>query len=96
MGTLPTTSPDIVNNQLGCNGPLSSPLDSPTEKRDTALDPLELRHKEANEIKDRGNRFVKLGDYNNAIDEYTLAIEMYPDDAVYFANRALCYLKLER
>ncbi|XP_013104965.1 RNA polymerase II-associated protein 3 [Stomoxys calcitrans] len=71
-------------------------LDSPSEKRDNAPDPLELRHKEANEIKDRGNNFVKLGKYMEAIEQYTAAIEHYPEDAIYYTNRALCFLKLER
>ncbi|XP_061395857.1 RNA polymerase II-associated protein 3-like, partial [Musca vetustissima] len=71
-------------------------LESPTEKVDTALDPMAMKHKEANEIKDRGNSFVKLGQYDMAIEEYNKAIELYPDDAIYYSNRALCYLKMER
>ncbi|TMW44742.1 hypothetical protein DOY81_010182, partial [Sarcophaga bullata] len=67
-----------------------------TEKHDTPYDPLELKRKEANEIKDRGNKHVKLGEYELAIEEYTQAMQLYPDDPIYYSNRALCYLKLER
>lgn len=74
----------------------SSLLSPSSEKLDTPYDPEELKHKEANEIKDRGNKHVKLGEYMKAIEAYTQAIDLYPDDAVYYSNRALCYLKLER
>ncbi|XP_023305521.2 RNA polymerase II-associated protein 3 [Lucilia cuprina] len=37
-----------------------------------------------------------MAEYPMAIEAYTQAIELYPDDAVYYSNRALCYLKLER
>ncbi|XP_073813137.1 RNA polymerase II-associated protein spaghetti [Musca autumnalis] len=83
-------------NDLSGGGKGNQPsLESPTEKVDT-LDPMALKHKEANEIKDRGNNFVKLGQYDMAIEEYNKAIELFPDDAIYYCNRALCYLKLER
>lgn len=65
-------------------------------KHDAPNAPLESKHKEANEIKDRGNKHVKLAEYTKAIETYTKAIELYPYDAVYYSNRALCYLKLER
>ncbi|XP_075167207.1 RNA polymerase II-associated protein spaghetti [Haematobia irritans] len=100
---LPRSHNVAVSNKIKDEAPLNdlsggknNTLDSPSEKRDTAPDPLELKHKEANEIKDRGNRFVKLGQYTDAIDQYNDAIELYPDDPIYYTNRALCYLKLER
>jgi len=52
-------------------------------------------HKEANAFKEAGNRFVQQRDYQNALAEYTKAIDIYPNDPIYFNNRALCYLKLE-
>ncbi|XP_037887534.1 RNA polymerase II-associated protein 3 [Glossina fuscipes] len=57
---------------------------------------IPLKLKEANEIKDKGNKHVKLGEYQLAIEAYTKAINLYPMDAIFFTNRALCYLKLER
>ncbi|XP_005179095.1 RNA polymerase II-associated protein 3 [Musca domestica] len=83
-------------NDLSSSKARQQSLESPTEKVDTTLDPMALKHKEANEIKDRGNSFVKLGQYDMAIEEYNKAIELFPNDAIYYCNRALCYLKLER
>lgn len=60
------------------------------------MDVLAQQHKKANDIKDRGNTYVKQTDYDKAIEAYTEAIGVYPNDPVYFINRALCYLKLER
>jgi len=54
------------------------------------------KHKEANELKEKGNAFVKKKDYANAIEMYTSAIEMFDQDAVYFSNRSQCYLSLEK
>uniref|UniRef100_A0A1A9ZWT4 RNA polymerase II-associated protein 3 n=1 Tax=Glossina pallidipes TaxID=7398 RepID=A0A1A9ZWT4_GLOPL len=82
---LPTSPSPAVNTRLTAGDVLAA------EKRET---PLKL--KEANEIKDKGNKHVKLGEYQLAIEAYTKAINLYPADAIFFTNRALCYLKLER
>lgn len=34
--------------------------------------------------------------WDKAIECYTRAIELYKDDAIYYANRSLCYLKKEK
>nr|XP_036219310.1 RNA polymerase II-associated protein 3 isoform X2 [Bactrocera oleae] len=78
------------------NSPSSSSATTPTEKLEKPLDANEEKRKQANEIKDRGNKNVKLGEYEKAINEYSTAIDIFPEDPVYFCNRALCYLKLER
>ncbi|KAM7345344.1 RNA polymerase II-associated protein spaghetti [Cochliomyia hominivorax] len=93
-----TLAPSTTANGHLTNGvsDTSSLLSPSSEKQDIPYDPEELKHKEANEIKDRGNKHVKLCEYTKAIEAYTQAIELYPDDAVYYSNRALCYLKLER
>lgn len=69
---------------------------TPTEKLEKPLDANEEKRKQANEIKDRGNKHVKLGEYEKAINAYTSALDIFPEDPVYFCNRALCYLKMER
>ncbi|XP_017836198.1 RNA polymerase II-associated protein 3 [Drosophila busckii] len=74
----------------------ASPVGTPTEKQDLPVDTVAQQHKKANDIKDRGNSYVKVGDYERAIEAYTEAIETYAHDPVYFINRALCYLKQER
>uniref|UniRef100_A0A1B6MSF2 RNA polymerase II-associated protein 3 n=1 Tax=Graphocephala atropunctata TaxID=36148 RepID=A0A1B6MSF2_9HEMI len=43
--------------------------------------------------KEMGNRHVKTGKWDEAIESYTKAIAAYSRDPVFYANRALCYLK---
>ncbi|XP_018909477.2 RNA polymerase II-associated protein 3 [Bemisia tabaci] len=50
----------------------------------------------ANYYKELGNEFVTAGEWNEAIRMYSNAINLYPVDSVFYANRALCYLKLQR
>lgn len=50
----------------------------------------------ANSEKEKGNAFVKKQQWNQAIECYTKAIECYAYDPIYYANRALCYLKQEK
>ncbi|CAD7014409.1 unnamed protein product [Ceratitis capitata] len=78
------------------NSPTSSSATTPTEKTEEPLNANEEKRKRANEVKDRGNKCVKLGEYEKAIYEYTTAIDIFPEDPVFFSNRALCYLKMER
>lgn len=90
---IPTPATPLAANGTNNYEDLLSPA---SEKQDTPNDPLEWKHKEANEIKDRGNKFVKLGEYARAIEAYTQAIHLYDNDVTYYSNRALCFLKLER
>ncbi|XP_026461678.1 RNA polymerase II-associated protein 3-like [Ctenocephalides felis] len=48
------------------------------------------------ELKNEGNTFVKMSNWTKALECYTKAIQLYQGDAIYYANRALCYLKLEK
>lgn len=50
----------------------------------------------ANEFKIRGNDCVKAGQYQKAIHYYTEAIRLNKFEPIYFSNRALCNLKLQR
>ncbi|XP_017045278.2 RNA polymerase II-associated protein 3 isoform X2 [Drosophila ficusphila] len=77
-------------------GSSSSAASTPTEKQDLPLDPVAQQHKKANDIKDRGNSYVKLAEYDRAIETYSEAINVYSQDPIYYINRALCYLKQER
>ncbi|XP_046388979.1 RNA polymerase II-associated protein 3-like isoform X2 [Ischnura elegans] len=45
--------------------------------------------------KEKGNSHVKDGNWQKAIDCYSKAIKIYPKDAIFFANRAHCYLQLK-
>nr|XP_022902333.1 RNA polymerase II-associated protein 3-like [Onthophagus taurus] len=43
--------------------------------------------------KEKGNSYVKQGNWDEGIRCYTEAIDCYAYNAIYYANRALCYLK---
>ena len=46
-------------------------------------------------IKEEGDTFLSTGKYEDAISQYTKAIEIKPIAALYI-NRSLAYLKLEK
>ncbi|KAH8253418.1 hypothetical protein KR032_005471 [Drosophila birchii] len=94
---LPVRSHVQDGNAKGAKGsPGSSAASTPTEKQDLPMDPVAQQHKKANDIKDRGNNYVKLAEYDRAIEAYTEAIKVYPYDPVYYINRALCFIRQER
>ncbi|XP_059847249.1 small glutamine-rich tetratricopeptide repeat-containing protein alpha-like isoform X2 [Hypanus sabinus] len=45
-------------------------------------------------LKTEGNEQMKIENYQSAVDYYTKAIELNPNNAVYFCNRAAAYSKL--
>ncbi|KAI9355970.1 hypothetical protein DFJ73DRAFT_824128 [Zopfochytrium polystomum] len=57
-------------------------------------EPLDLNEKNPIFLKDKGNAFLKRGDFQGAINAYTAALDL--DDSQYtcFSNRAICHLKL--
>ncbi|KAI9934724.1 hypothetical protein ASPWEDRAFT_44204 [Aspergillus wentii DTO 134E9] len=48
------------------------------------------------ELKDKGNRLFKDGDYNGAEDLYSQAIQKNPSEPTFFTNRALTRIKLAK
>ncbi|GFR00300.1 RNA polymerase II-associated protein 3 [Trichonephila clavata] len=46
--------------------------------------------------KDKGNEFFKNGDYDSAINSYTVGMELDPENALLPANRAMAFLKKEQ
>nr|CAH7745186.1 unnamed protein product [Callosobruchus chinensis] len=53
----------------------------------------ESMYDEAIVQKEKGNKFVKSQNWDEAIKCYTKAIECHSLDPIFYANRALCYLK---
>ncbi|KAK4884260.1 hypothetical protein RN001_000531 [Aquatica leii] len=53
-------------------------------------------HDQAVYEKEKGNDFVKNQKWDQAISCYTTAIGQYAYDPIFYANRALCYLKTEK
>ncbi|XP_065665032.1 small glutamine-rich tetratricopeptide repeat-containing protein alpha isoform X2 [Hydra vulgaris] len=48
----------------------------------------------ADDLKNKGNEFMKTEQYDEAIDSYTKAIELDSKNAVYYCNRAAAWTKL--
>lgn len=69
--------------------PTAPPQMAEILKRKTAAQNVE----KANEFKTRGNDCVKNGQYQKAVHYYTEAIRLNKCEAIYYTNRALCYLK---
>lgn len=46
--------------------------------------------------KAKGNEFVKQQNWVEGIKSYTNAINNFQSDPIFYANRALCYLKLNQ
>lgn len=57
---------------------------------------LEKNHSKALEHKNQGNIFVQQKKWDKAIASYSEAIKIFPYDAIFYANRALCYLKQDK
>lgn len=49
--------------------------------------------KQAEELKEFGNTCFRKNRFTAAIDAYTEAITLFPNNAVYWTNRALCHMK---
>ncbi|XP_068688329.1 uncharacterized protein [Montipora foliosa] len=58
---------------------------------------LQKKHQEeANQFREQGNRAVQDKKFEEALQLYSRAIELSPDDHRLHSNRALCHLKLEK
>ncbi|CAL7948476.1 unnamed protein product [Xylocopa violacea] len=56
---------------------------------------LERAHQEATKHKNEGNILVQQQKWSKAVGCYNEAIKLFPYDAIFYANRALCQLKLD-
>ena len=52
--------------------------------------------KKAEEERLKGNEFMKSKEFDAAVTCYSKSIELFPQDAASYSNRALAYLKLKR
>lgn len=50
----------------------------------------------ANDHKERGNECIKAGNFSEAILHYSCAIKLNPNEATFYSNRSLAFLKLEQ
>uniref|UniRef100_A0A3B3TGB7 Serine/threonine-protein phosphatase n=1 Tax=Paramormyrops kingsleyae TaxID=1676925 RepID=A0A3B3TGB7_9TELE len=56
---------------------------------------MAANERSAEELKEKANKYFKEKDYDNAIKYYTEALELNPDNAIYYSNRSLAYLRTE-
>jgi tetratricopeptide (TPR) repeat protein len=49
----------------------------------------------AEELKDRGNACFTAGDIEQAVNLYSQAIDIDPDNCVYYSNRSAAYMKAD-
>ncbi|XP_031771582.1 RNA polymerase II-associated protein 3 isoform X1 [Apis florea] len=66
-----------------------------SEDESISKEQLEIAHQEATKHKNEGNIFVQQEKWSKAIGCYSNAIKIFPHDAIFYANRALCQLKLD-
>ncbi|MEE6458401.1 hypothetical protein FKM82_000280 [Ascaphus truei] len=81
----PKTLEDIFSQSVFKNDdltPIESPSSSPEETE------------KAEELKDEGNNFMKEQSYEAAVDRYSQAVELDPNNAVYYCNRAAAHSQL--
>lgn len=50
----------------------------------------------ANDHKERGNECIKTGNFSEAILHYSFAIKLNPNEATFYSNRSLAFLKLKQ
>lgn len=67
-----------------------------SEDEHMSKEELKKAHEEAMKHKNEGNIFVQQQNWSKAIGCYNNAIRLFPYDAVFYANRALCQLKLDK
>ena len=66
-----------------------------SEDEHMSKEELEKAHEKATKHKSEGNILVQQQKWSEAVGCYTKAIKLFPYDAVFYANRALCQLKLD-
>ena len=68
---------------------------NPPPENEAVADEDNERKEEADQLREKGNDAFKNSKLKEALDLYTRAIDLWPDDHRLFFNRALCHLKLE-
>ena len=67
---------------------------NPPPENEAVADEDNERKEEADQLREKGNDAFKKSKRKEALDLYTRAIDLRPDDHRLFFNRALCHLKL--
>ena len=56
----------------------------------------QINKEKAEEYKNQGNAEFKANNFTKAIENYSKALEFFPTESSYYANRAACYLSLKK
>ena len=67
---------------------------NPPPENEAVADEDNERKEEADQLREKGNDAFKNSKLKEALDLYTRAIDLWPNDHRLFCNRALCHLKL--
>ena len=67
---------------------------NPSPENEAEAEENNERKKEADQLREKGNNAYKNSKLKEALDLYSRAIDLWPDDHLLFCNRALCHLKL--
>ncbi|KAL9652207.1 hypothetical protein ABK040_013976 [Willaertia magna] len=65
------------------------------QQNDQLYDPTNFSMEEqAQQYKNEGNLYFKKKNFNKAIEHYSKAIELNPNNAIFYSNRCACYQQL--
>ena len=51
--------------------------------------------KEAEALKEEGNKFYKQKNFESALSYYQQAIDKYPSELTFYSNKAACYFEMK-
>ena len=66
------------------------------DKENTQSSSSDGNKAQAEELKQQGNEEFKKNNFTRAIELYSKAIHLKPDEASYYSNRAACYQKIKK
>ncbi|EGG22816.1 hypothetical protein DFA_04946 [Cavenderia fasciculata] len=84
-----TTASSMIGSKPATTSSTASSL-SPSSS-----DPMFDNVSESLKYKDIGNKFFQQQKYKDAVEYYTLAIDLDPSSSILFSNRAIAYIKLK-
>ncbi|KAH8835965.1 putative cytoplasm protein [Flagelloscypha sp. PMI_526] len=87
----PTNLSQIFSVYLKTKDKVSSAASSSTPAPSEPAGPSQADKDNAEKLKASGNTFMSSKDYKAAIEAYTKAIDLNPENAVYYSNRAAAY-----
>ncbi|XP_064652393.1 sperm-associated antigen 1-like isoform X2 [Lineus longissimus] len=96
---IPTVKPEDISVIAGPGDVVNTPPSTPEGPPETTPEPVvpeKTAEEKFLEVKNEGAAFVQKQEFKKAIDAYTTCIELFPDRAVSYTNRALCYLRLDK